>query len=289
MMQSKIFNNKQKLEFQAIGTSWTIEADLDSALEKTIAKMIDEFDRTYSRFRSDSLVTKMSQKAGEYKLPSDAKTLFDFYKQLYRISNGLVTPLIGGLMEDTGYDANYSLVPKDSLRKPPTWDNALEYKFPQLIIKQPVMLDIGAAGKGYLVDIIGSILQRRSIEHFCINSGGDILIKDSQQRVALENPYDTDQAIGFVDIKNGAICGSAGNRRRWGEFHHTINPNTQKSPAGIDAIWVRAKTAMLADGIATALYFVAPEKLSQLFEFEYAMIVDKDIQFSKNFNAEFFR
>lgn len=289
MMQSKTFNNKHKLEFEAIGTNWTIEADLDSSLAATIAKIIDDFDRVYSRFRSDSLVTKMSQKTGEYRLPSDAKTLFDFYKQLYKISNGLVTPLIGGLMEDAGYDANYSLVSKDSFRQTPSWEDALEYKFPQLTIKQPIMLDFGAAGKGYLVDIIGSILQHHGIQYFCINAGGDMLIKDSHQRVALENPYDSSQAIGIVDIKNDAICGSAGNRRKWGKLHHTINPKTQKSPARIDAIWVRAKTAMLADGISTALYFVEPEKLSQLFEFEYAMIVDKDIQFSKNFNAEFFR
>ena len=58
--------------FEAIGTHWQIDIpqDTDSVkrallLEEIIA-VIEDFDKTYSRFRAESLITQMSQKKGKY-------------------------------------------------------------------------------------------------------------------------------------------------------------------------------------------------------------------------------
>ncbi len=286
-MQSQKSKTKQKLEFQAIGTQWSIDADLSDKLCDKILRRIEQFDSVYSRFRRDSLVTKISQKAGTYILPDDAHKLMDFYRQLYNCSDGRVTPLIGSVMEQAGYDRQYSFQPKQ-LHSPPAWNDVLDLDFPKLTTLQPVQLDFGAAGKGYLVDIIGDLLHAANITDFCINAGGDILVQ-GKTTVGMENPDNFSEVIGLVTIENGALCASAGNRRQWANFHHTIDPVTLQSPKGIKAIWVRAKTTMLADGIATALYFVEPNKLLQHFDFEYAMIVGEDLKFSKNFKAEFFK
>lgn len=288
MMQSQKSKTKQKFEFQAIGTQWSIDADVDKGIREKILNRIDQFDKAYSRFRSDSLVTKISQKAGQYEMPSDAKLLIDFYRQLYDISDRKVTPLIGSVMVEAGYDKQYSFRPS-KLHSPPAWDDVLDFQQTKLITREPVQFDFGAAGKGYLVDIIGDLLLENGISDFCINAGGDMLIHGSPRFIGLENPDDFSEAIGQITLENKALCASAGNRRKWAQFHHTIDPITLKSPTRIKAIWVMAKTAMLADGIATALYFVEPEKLAQQFDFEYAMIVGEDIKYSQNFNAEFFR
>ena len=279
---------KQELKFQAIGTQWSITANISESLEKKISKRIEQFNKTYSRFIEDSAMRRIASKKNEHNLPKDAQPLLDFYKSLYEISDGLVTPLIGKTMEQSGYDNNYSFRPT-KLTNPPSWHDALEYEFPKLTIKQPVVLDFGAAGKGYLVDIISKLLQENGVNNFCVNAGGDMFIYGESQTVGLENPNDFKEVIGTINIKNSAICSSAGNRRQWANFHHTINPRTLQSPKNIHAIWVKAKTAMLADGLATALYFVEPAKLNQHFEFEYAMIVGEDLLFSKNFKANFFK
>lgn len=280
----------QNWTFDAIGTVWIISTptELTDDLKRKVTKRIDVFDENYSRFRSDSLVTKMSKKAGQYELPADAQPMMDLYKELYELTEGLVTPLIGRTIEQAGYDANYSFKP-GKLITPPTWDEALVYDFPKLTIKKPVLLDFGALGKGYLVDIISEILNAADIKDFIINAGGDILVKGKEQTILLENPDNNSTAIGQINIKNSAFCGSGINRRNWGKYHHIIDPVKLISPSDIKAVWVQTDSTMLADGLSTALIFTSPQKLRQHFKFEYAMIVGEDIKLSKNFKAEFFR
>lgn len=279
-----------ELSFEAIGTHWQINIDKDKAGLKTdIKKFIDIFDENYSRFRKDSLVTKMSHKKGKYKLPGNAKKMIDYYKKLYNLTQGRVTPLIGRVMSDAGYDANYSLMPK-KLTHPPKWEDVMDYNYPYLEIKKPVLLDFGAAGKGYLVDLVGEFLMRKGIDKYCIDAGGDILYKGTKLlKIGLEHPDIDSQVIGTVNLKNQSICGSAGNRRRWGKFNHIINPHTLKPVNKIKAVWVIAPSAMIADGLATALFFVNPEKLAKDFDFSY-LIINEDLSFdkSKNFHGDIF-
>lgn len=283
--------------FEAIGTAWSIDMlddisfEKQKQLEKEIKDRIEVFDKTYSRFRSDSVVTQISKKSGEYKLPQDAKILFDLYKKLYQITDGAFTPLIGNVLADAGYDAEYSLTPR-TLHRPDTWEHVLEYKSPILNVKHEVILDFGAAGKGYLVDIIGEIFEKHHVQAFCIDGSGDILYKSSEPkvlRIGLEHPENPKQAIGVASISSGSLCGSAGNRRTWGNFHHIINPHTLQSPKDITAVWVTAETAILADALTTCLYFVTPQTLQKHFSFEYVMLkADLTIKKSQDFPGEFF-
>jgi thiamine biosynthesis lipoprotein len=286
------------LQFEAIGTIWTIdlyraENTLDGQqLRQRIRRRINDFDRYYSRFRSDSLITKMSSQAGSYRLPRDAQPLFNLYERIYQETDGLVTPLIGQLLVDAGYDATYSLKP-GVLRPVPAWADVIDYAYPNLTLKQPALLDFGAAGKGYLVDIIGGLLKAQGVTAFCVNAGGDILHYDGTGpalEVALEDPADPRQAIGVATIANQSICGSAGNRRAWGNYHHIMNPLSRASPRAIEAVWVVAATALLADAMATCLFFVpAAQMIAAGHEFEYAIIGgDYSLEQSSMFPAHFF-
>jgi FAD:protein FMN transferase len=277
--------------FEAIGTHWKVDAN-EGIPTLEVKDFIDQFDRDYSRFRDDSLVTKISRKKGIYTLPKNAKLIFHFYEKLYKLTSGAITPLIGSVMVQAGYDAKYSLMAK-KLTRPPKWEDIISYEYPKLVVRKPILLDFGAAGKGYLIDLVGSLLKKNGVKNFCIDAGGDILYsskKGERLRVGLEHPDNTSQVIGVTEILNESICGSAGNRRRWGKFNHIINPHTLKPIADIKATWVIAKEAMIADGLATALFFVKPERLIKDFTFEY-FIVYKDFSFSKseNFKGEIFK
>jgi thiamine biosynthesis lipoprotein len=233
----------------------------------------------------------MSKSVGVYTLPEDAKNLLNTYEQFYQATNGSVTPLIGDTMEQAGYDTNYSLVAGD-LTSPPTWGDSLHYEYPNLEIKNPVMLDFGAAGKGYLTDIIGELLKSFGVTSFCIDAGGDILQQSEDNQfleIGLENPSDTTQVIGIVKINNQSLCASAGNRRKWEGFTHIIDPHTKTSPENILATWVIAKTGLLADGLSTCLFFTNGKQLQSQFNFEYLILYkDHSIESSKQFNAELF-
>lgn len=285
------------LSLEAIGTRWTIDVQdtLDESAWQTlvaaITSRISDFDTTYSRFRSDSLVTQMAERAGEYTLPSDALPLLDFYHRLYEITDGLLTPLIGDTLSDAGYDATYSLRRKDTLRTSPAWNETLEYTAETITVKKPALLDFGAAGKGYLIDIVGQLLASAGITEYVINAGGDILHRTARQEVAtiaLENPLDSSEAIGTVQLGNASLCASSGSRRTWGAYHHILNPATLESPTDVIATWVVARAAMHADGLATALFFVAPRALRD-FSFDYAILKhDMSLEYSNSMPISFF-
>ena len=267
--------------FEAIGTKWRIDVYQELPSEKgvvvidAIKKRIDIFDKNYSRFRADSWVTKLSEEPGTYELPPDAKQMFDIYKELYDITGGLMTPLIGQVLVDAGYDSDYTLHQTKPLSEPLTWNEALEYQPPFITIKKPVLLDFGACGKGYLIDIVGEVLEEYGITHYCVDAGGDILHKDALSaplRIGLEVPSDLEKAIGVITLPNKSIAGSAGNRRRWKNFHHIINPATLTSPENILGVWAVADSAVLADAMTTALYFCKAETLLKHFTFDYLIL-----------------
>lgn len=287
-----------KILFEAIGTKWQIDIlqDIDSKKQEEVLGGINErikvFDKNYSRFREDSLVMEMSKKAQGYLLPEDAKMMMDLYRDLYKITSGLITPMVGQILVDAGYDAKHSLEQKKPLEKPLSWDEVMDYKYPNLEIKKPTILDFGALGKGYLIDIVGGILIKNSINNFFIDAGGDLLHKtDSNHsiKIGLENPGDFKQVIGTVDICNKSLCGSSGSRRKWLDFHHIINPETLSSPKNIIATWTIAESTLLADAMATSIFLVSPEKLVPWYNFEYLILYsDYSIEKSSGFSAEFF-
>jgi thiamine biosynthesis lipoprotein len=233
----------------------------------------------------------MSKNPGVYELPADAKELFDLYYHLYKLTKGSFTPLIGQTLSQAGYDGAYSLKP-GVVNSPPAWIEALSYNFPSLEIKKPVILDFGAAGKGYLIDLVSKILSQANLLSFTVDAGGDIFYynKSGQElEVGLENPLNISQAIGIAKICNSSICGSAGSRRTWGEFHHIIDPLTRQSPKKILATWVVAKKTIIADALATCLFFTPAQSLIREYAFEYAlMYADRSVEYSQNFPANFF-
>ncbi len=279
--------------FEAIGTQWWIGVYQTVAdrtgLQLAVAERIEQFDKTYSRFRADSLVTRIASKSGNYKFPKDSEKLFGLYRKLYDVTKGAVTPLIGQTLSDAGYNASYSLQPKQ-LVTPPLWDSVMQFKDRELATSQPVLLDFGAAGKGYLVDLIGEVLQSHKVEQYCIDAGGDMLYHsgNAQMQIGLEHPTEPGQVIGVAELQNQALCGSAGNRRAWAGYHHILNPFTLHSPSDILAVWVVANSVLLADGLTTALFFAKPDIL-QSFMFSYVIVyADQSVVYSDDFSGEIY-
>lgn len=283
--------------FEEIGTHWVIDiynAPKDfnfENLKSLIRKRIQIFDNTYSRFKDNTLVTEISKKAGVYPTPKDAIPLLNIYKKIYFLTEGLFTPLIGKTLEQAGYDKNYSLTPKN-ISTPLTWQESLSYNSQNITVTKPSLLDFGAAGKGYLVDIIGHLLENQGIKNFCIDASGDITYKNQNGNfleIGLEDPNNPNRVVGIATISNMSICGSAGNRRKWANFHHIINPKTLSSPRNILATWVITKDTITADALSTALFLCPPETFNNHFDLEYLILnQDYSIKKSPNFPATLF-
>jgi FAD:protein FMN transferase len=285
--------------FPALGsqfaiTVWdTISEEHFSAYMREIETYVHTFEQTYSRFIPTSLLSHLAGKTGTFEVPSELTTMLRYYEQVSLPTQGKITPAIGATLSDLGYDASYSFVKKDTVRTAPAFEDALTIVDPtHLTILQPIHFDLGALGKGYVVDRIVAILRAHQLTHLLVNGSGDIRYLSPSGipiTCGLEHPTDPTLAIGTLTLTEGSLCASGTRRRRWGtDTHHYVDPHTGTSPNTVLATWVWAPTAALADLLASTLFFVAPEALTQ-FSFEY-LIVNQHLQQKRSagFTAELF-
>lgn len=243
--------------FEAIGTHWRIDTQeqLSPTVVHAVTERVARFDRDWSRFRPDSRVAALSR-PGRHRLADDAGPLLGFYRELHEATGGRVTPLVGRTLEALGYDAAYRLRAAADIPPVPAWADVIAWDGEYLDVVAPVVLDVGAAGKGYLVDIVSDVLADAGIGEHIVDASGDLRSSAVPMRIALEHPVDPRKAIGVAELDEGAFCASATTRRAWGDgLHHVIDPATGLPARGVIATWVLAPTALVADGIATALFF----------------------------------
>ena len=236
-------------------------------------------------------MTRIARTPGRFTFPAEAAGLFELYRNLYEATDAAVSPLIGASLERLGYDRAYSLTASGPPRPAPPWDDAISWDGEALTTVRPVLIDVGAAGKGLLVDLITEMLVEAGHTHLIVDGSGDIRnIGPEPIRVGLEHPLDTSKAIGIVSLHDGAICSSATNRRSWGSgLHHVIDATTGVPVASVIATWATAATAMEADGLSTALFFADPARLAERFDFEYvSMYSSGRVEFSPNLDGELF-
>lgn len=280
-------------QFEAIGTAWQIDTrePLAPDVRADVLGRIKRFDKAWSRFRDDSIVADIARGAGEWELPEEAEHLLGFYGELHELTGGAVNPLIGRTLSDLGYDADYSLSPSASPAEVPPWDS-IDWSPPVLTTIEPVLIDVGAAGKGLLVDLVSGIIDEHT-HQFTVDASGDMYHGGTAPiRVALEHPGDATRAIGVVELDpEDALCASATNRRAWGEgLHHVLDGRTGRPTDDVVATWVVVpQSCMWADGLATAHFLAEPEVLMTRFEHEYVrMHADGRVRWSSDFPGEVF-
>ena len=280
--------------FAAIGTPWTIDTQepLEASVKAEITDRIEAFDKTYSRFRDDSVVSSLATTPQTITLPDDAVDLFALYRKLYEATSGSLSPLVGDALTHLGYDKTYRLT---SLPGPPPpilpFDEVISVEGSTLTTYRPVTIDIGAAGKGFLVDLVCDILVHHGVDSFTVDGSGDLAHRgDILERIGLEHPHNPDLAIGVAEIDNRALAASAPQRRAWGHgLHHIIDALTGLPTTTVGATFVVADSAAIADGLATALFMCPPEKLGDQFSFEWVVVTSGGtIQVSPNFPGEVF-
>lgn len=301
-----------EIAFEAIGTRWHIHAGTSKASRRSSSsdcsihtlqdrwietmrsahELIERFDSLYSRYKPTSFVSKLSSRTGIIAVEEDFTTLLIHYLPLYHLSRGKINPLIGTLLQIKSSDSP-GICGKKNLPKVPPLTDTIEVLDPRHIrIREPVLFDFGAVGKGYLVDLVFTHLQNAGFARCIVDAGGDMRVNSPEEPVpiGLEHPQETSKAIGIARLKHGAIAGSAGNRRVLGDQHHIIDPDTGGSPRNVVASWALASTAATADALSTALFFVEPERLRRQYAFDYVlMLADGSVRVSDSFRGELFR
>lgn len=276
--------------FEAIGTHWEIETtDALTAAEKAqVAAEVELFDRTWSRFRADSEVSRLGREAGSFEA-ADAGAMLDAYRELSAATDGAVNPLVADSLDALGYDAAYSLQAGEPRPAPSAWQDRVSWTTASVTASVPALLDVGALGKGRLVDRVMGALSAVPGD-LVVDAGGDIRARGGVVRIGLEHPFDASRAIGVIDLQDAALCASAVNRRAWGSgLHHVLDARTGLPVRTWTATWAWGMDAMRADAVATALFFDGGPALAATWGVEWVrMSTDGRVQHSPGCAAELF-
>jgi hypothetical protein len=102
--------------FPALGTTAVVVAgteDLDAAV-LAVGSVLDDIDRTCSRFRRDSDVSRVNDAGGSWTTVDELLVeAVEVALRAASITGGLVDPTVGGSMLRIGYDRDFAEIPSD--------------------------------------------------------------------------------------------------------------------------------------------------------------------------------
>ena len=267
------------LSYDALGTRFFIEIHNELTLEQTkvitgdIKHLLYQFEKRYSRFLFDSLVSTLNRERTIVNPDQEFSTLLEYGRRLFTRTEGLFNMLIGSTLEDRGYDSAYSFVPdvtKESVYPNPLTDIAIS---PTAITLHAGNLDFGGFGKGYVIDLLATHLKStHDLKYFLINGGGDVYATSYHDKpfvIYLEHPLEADTYLGTTEILNQGFAASSPHKRRWvykgTTYTHIVDTKQHTIKQALyDASFIIAHTCVEADAFATIALMVTTNELTQL-------------------------
>lgn len=247
----------QSGEFEALGTF--IYVSLPEASFNTLFPVLkneaERIEAKFSRFLKHSTLSQLNGSLNQFQ-PVDE----EFYALLWQANTlqiqtqGALNFGVTNLLEHWGYDAGYNLKRSASIKKIQTLK--IDLKSGLVRISSP--LDFGCFGKGYFLDQAVKILQKFSIETYRINAGGDLVsqapVGEISPKLFLEDPRLNLRVIGETRWV-GFLASSSPSKRKWGDFHHLVDPKISAPAFDMTAVYVQHKTnGLVADALSTAFF-----------------------------------
>jgi thiamine biosynthesis lipoprotein len=221
---------------------------------------IELLEQCWSRFRSDSELSRLNAHAGRgpVAVSGDLQALVETMVAAWQWTEGAVDATVLGSMVALGYDADFTLVVTSvpqSQRAQPGHPIELRDKSaaggrfrPQVrltpgmgmgdvglepghvTLPAGVGLDPGAIGKGLAGDIVTQELIDAGAHAVLVSIGGDVVTRgDHTWRVSLRDDRTPERdEIDVIELAgaHGAVATSSVLRRRWADRHHVIDPLT---------------------------------------------------------------
>lgn len=260
--------------WRAIGTNVDLVVtggDLQAA-RSAVEALLDDVDRTYSRFRPDSELVALNANAGRtVSLSPLLATAIDAAIRAARLTNGLCDPTVGRALRRIGYDDDFARVLERSdpivltIERVPGW-RVLRFDPIRRELWAPpgVELDLGSTGKALAADLAAAAaITAMGRGGALVSLGGDVAVAgdvpDGGWRIlAAEDSSTPPERPGeVIAMRAGAIATSSTSVRRWERggiaLHHLVDPRTGLPANGPwRTVSVIAATCVDANAAATA-------------------------------------
>ena len=262
--------NSCGFDFQAMSSACEIRLDGDdtparqAAAHQAIAE-VRRIELTYSRYRSDSIVSRINAAAGSgvpVRVDTETAALLAFAAQLHALSDGLFDITSGVLRRVWDFRAA-RLPDPNALRGllPLIGWSQVAWKDGAIALPRVGMeIDFGGFGKEYAADRAMAVLAAAGERHGYVNLGGDIRVlgprgDGSAWQFGIQHPRDADGTIASVAMTEGALA-SSGDYERFFDldgrrYCHILDPRSGWPVIGWASVSVTAPACVAAGALST--------------------------------------
>ena len=274
------------LSGSGMGTTFNItlvappaDADLD-ALREQVYKTLENIEDIASTYREDSELSRFNRNPSIdwIDVTHEFCDMVDAAIAVNKATHGAFDVTVGPLVNLWGFG------PGDGEDRIPTDEEiaaALSFvganqveadcRQPALIKTSPdVYVDLSGWAKGYAVDEIATLLDRRKLTNYLVEIGGELRVRGHNAEqgkfaVAIEKPNKNNKMeYSILRVTDTAVA-TSGDYRNYFEndgrrYSHMIDPRTVRPiDHELTGVTVVSKTTAFADAMATALMVLGPQ------------------------------
>jgi len=282
-------------EFQ-LGTSTAGQARIAFGMAEHEVRRIEA---KYSRYRPDSLLSRINAHAGGDWLDCDDETLhlLEVAHRLHEDSGGLFDATSGVLRRAWRFDGS-AQAPDDQTLAPLLalvgWGGVQRRGREVRLAKAGMELDFGGFGKEYAVDRVATLLQKAGVAHGLVNLSGDIRVWGGRPggqpwNLGIQHPRQTGALLASLPLQSGALATSGDYERYFidasGKRHcHILHPMTGRPACHWRSVSVVAPLALMAGGLSTCAMLMGEAAGSWLAQqpVDFLAIDENGSRFSSN-------
>jgi len=265
----------QRVEGNALGTTFhiTYKDKLHRDFVKEIDSLIHAVNRSLSTYLPNSDISRINSGDGTVVVDEMFKEVFDKSKRIFRETDGTFDPTIGILVNAWGFGPgkeinDISKQTVDSLLPLVGFDKVRIENGKVIKEAKGIYLDFNADAKGYAVDVIGRYFEKKNIQDYMIELGGEIRARGKNDKgeywkIAIEKPnFDGTRSFQTIIKLEDESIATSGNYRKYKidkktgkKYAHTMDPKTgYPAKSNLLSASVIAKLDCAdVDGYATAL------------------------------------
>ena len=241
------------------------EALARRAAEAAIADVL-RIEAKYSRYRDDSVTTRINRAAGGAPVAIDDETaaLLRYADHCHALSEGRFDITSGVLRRAWDFRATPPRLPDaDVLAQAVALVGWHEVEWDEHAIRLPragMEIDFGGIGKEYAADRAAALCLEHDVAHGLVNLGGDIRAIGPQAdgspwRVGIRHPRVAGAAVAGFDLTTGAVA-TSGDYERFFEidgrrYCHILDPRTGMPVTHWQSVSVAAPLCVVAGSCAT--------------------------------------
>jgi thiamine biosynthesis lipoprotein len=217
-----------------------------------VTRVVDEFDRACSRFRTDSELSRLNWAAGlAVRVGPVLLDAVSAALRAARLTDGDVDPTVGEALIALGYDRSFSelsgapQVRSMPLAAVPGW-RTVQVDVSTSTVRLPggVTLDLGATAKALAADRAAAAALEAAGCGVLVSFGGDLAVAGPapasgwRVRVTDDHRAGVEAPGQWITVWEGGLATSSTSVRRWetdaGVAHHLVDPSTG---GPVDSVW----------------------------------------------------